>query len=209
MLEVIRRPLMAAALAIFAAGLLTFAILGVAGVDLRSSTEAQLVVTGEDGVSVCVQGVGASPAQVNAAEATVSAALEAVATDPRWPSITGPGGSLGGQVTPGCLSEPAALQPGVRVVDRAGKGFALTGLPVVNERDTSADLRIYVLTAEEMNRIFGDGNDPVLVTEAWLKEGGQATGVNPTLYVSVDRALDQALMTDSLYRATGRWEPVW
>lgn len=195
----------------------TFALLTAFGVDFRDVTEAdhgaeagEATRFGADGVTICVKGIDVALADEIDAEGTVVAALTELTADPKWSNITETTRSAGDQVKRGCDSEPVALQPDVDVVDvGGGKGVRLEGMPIVNEGDSTTDIRVYVLTPAVMARTFGEESQAVLTSEAWLKNGDNLLGVNLALYLSSDVADDLPLISERLRRATGLWEPEW
>lgn len=212
-----RKVLLVSATIIVIAGL-TFSVAWLLGVGFGSTTGADPGADvgegtrfGEDGVTICVDGVGEAAAAELDAEGTVVAALTELTADPNWSNISETTRSADDQVRRGCDSEPAALQPGVDVVDLGGKGVHLEGdgVPIVSERDSTTDIRVYVLTPTGMARTFGEERQSVLTSEAWIVAGDQVWGVNQALHLSSDVVNDLALISERLRRATGLWEPNW
>lgn len=164
---------------------------------------------GDDGLTICAEGIGAASAAESAAEETLIAALAEVFTDARWSDVVTVDRKPEESVVRGCASEPVALQSGVTVVDRGAKGVLLEGMPIVDERDTTTDIRVYVLTPAAMAQTFGEERQAVLTSEAWIVNGDQAMGVNQALYLSSHVVGDLVLISERLRHATGLWEPEW
>ena len=193
---------------------LTFSVAWLLGVDFRDGDEAdsgadagRVTRFGEDGVTICVEGIDVTAAAESEAERTVVIALTEVAADPNWSKVTETTLSADDQVRRGCDSKPVALQPDVEVVDRSGKGVLLEGKPLVAERDPVTDIRVYVLTPAATAQTFGEERQSVLTSEAWIKNGDDLSGVNMALYLSSDVVGDLGLMAERLQRATGLWYP--
>ncbi|MCH8051654.1 MAG: hypothetical protein IIC86_06525 [Chloroflexi bacterium] len=211
----IKKVLVLSATILMTAGL-AFSVAWLLGVDFGDGDEAdsgadagEATRFGEDGVTICVEGIGVAVADEIAAEGTVVIALTEVTADPNWSKITETTLSADDQVRRGCDSKPVALQPDVEVVGLGGKGlhFEGDGVPIVSERDPTTDIRVYVLTPAVMARTFGEENQAVLTSEAWIVSGDQAWGVNMALYLSSDVVDDLALISERLRRATGLWYP--
>lgn len=201
---------------VVAIGLLTFGLASLLDVNLDAVTEADDNTSdpkgtrfGSDGVTICVEGVVGLETEESLARESVETVLSGLEADPRWGKITTTQRSAEEQIESGCAAEPMALKPGVRVVHLGGsKGVRLEGVPAVSEPDP-IDIRVYVLTNEQMEDLFGSGERWMLTAEAWLIDGSHVSGTNQALYLSEDVADDLTLLDYALRQATGLWEPEW
>lgn len=163
-----------------------------------------LLAASRERLAVCVQVLDDAGIDEPAAVARVDAALRDLAAQPAWsyqghPVVTAGFGFGPATVDAGCPSQPAVLQPGVRL-DRGMLSDGRAGLIV--QRASPYRVFVFVLPEPEIAAAFA-GSARRTVPQEFLCKGHTCAEVTTGVYLTANEIDDHAQLAEWLHQALG------